>query len=131
MANIWQGVWPYENTLEDGFAATAPVKSFPSNAFGLYDMAGNVWEIVADRYHPKAYSLRMDGAINPTGPDADSLRRLRQRLPTYVTRGGSFYVQMIGAVVATRFTASAGKRLAFTPYWLSMRERCGLRDRRV
>ena len=90
MANIWQGVWPYENTKEDGFAATAPVKSFPPNAFGLYDMAGNVWEIVADRYHPKAYSLRADGAINPTGPDVDSLSRLRQRLPTYVTRGGSF-----------------------------------------
>ena len=76
--------------MEVGLAATAPVKSFPANAFGIYDMAGNVWEIVADRYHPKAYSLRMDGAINPTGPDADSLRRLRQRLPTYVTRGGSF-----------------------------------------
>ena len=90
MANIWQGVWPYENTREDGFAASAPVKSFPPNAFGLYDMAGNVWEIVADRYHPKAYSLRTDGAINPTGPDVDSLSRLRQRLPTYVTRGGSF-----------------------------------------
>ena len=90
MANIWQGVWPYENTKEDGFAATAPVKSFPPNAFGLYDMAGNVWEIVADRYHPKAYSLRTDGAINPTGPDVDSLSLLRQRLPTYVTRGGSF-----------------------------------------
>ena len=90
MANIWQGVWPYENTKEDGFAASAPVKSFPPNAFGLYDMAGNVWEIVADRYHPKAYSLRTDGAINPTGPDVDSLNRLRQRLPTYVTRGGSF-----------------------------------------
>ena len=90
MANIWQGLWPYENTKEDGFAASAPVKSFPPNAFGLYDMAGNVWEIVADRYHPKAYSLRTDGAINPTGPDVDSLSRLRQRLPTYVTRGGSF-----------------------------------------
>jgi formylglycine-generating enzyme required for sulfatase activity len=90
MANIWQGVWPYENTKEDGFTATAPAKSFPPNAFGLYDIAGNVWEIVADRYHPKAYSLRADGAINPTGPDADSLSRLRQRVPTYVTRGGSF-----------------------------------------
>jgi formylglycine-generating enzyme required for sulfatase activity len=90
MANIWQGVWPYENTKEDGFSATAPVMSFPPNAFGLYDMAGNVWEIVADRYHPKAYALRTDGAINPTGPDADSLRRLPQRVATYVTRGGSF-----------------------------------------
>ena len=90
MANIWQGVWPYENTGEDGFTATAPIKSFPPNAYGLYDIAGNVWEIVADRYHPKAYSLRADGAINPTGPDVDSLKRLHQRLPTYVTRGGSF-----------------------------------------
>ena len=90
MANIWQGLWPYENTSEDGFTATAPVKSFPPNAFGLYDMAGNVWEIVADRYHPKAYSLRTDGAINPTGPNAYVLNQLRQRLPTYVTRGGSF-----------------------------------------
>ena len=90
MANIWQGLWPYENTSEDGFAYTAPVKSFPPNAYGLYDMAGNVWEIVADRYHPKAYSQRIDGAINPTGPNAYSLSQLRQRLPTYVTRGGSF-----------------------------------------
>jgi formylglycine-generating enzyme required for sulfatase activity len=90
MANIWQGVWPYENTGEDGFLATAPAKTFPPNAFGLYDIAGNVWEIVADRYHPRAYSLRAEGAINPTGPDARSLRALRQRVPTYVTRGGSF-----------------------------------------
>ena len=92
-------------------------------------MAGNVWEIVADRYHPKAYSLRMDGAINPTGPDADSLRRLRQRLPTYVTRGGSFLCSDVVQWLPTRITASAGKRLALTPYWLSLRERCGLRDR--
>ena len=90
MANIWQGVWPYENTGEDGFVTTAPVSSFPPNPYGLYDIAGNVWEIVADRYHPNAYSMREEGESNPTGPDAESLRRLGQRVPTYVTRGGSF-----------------------------------------
>lgn len=90
MANIWQGVWPYENTGEDGFVSTAPVKSFPPNAYELYDIAGNVWEIVADHYHPMMYSLRADLTVNPKGPDARSLRSLRQRVPTYVTRGGSF-----------------------------------------
>ncbi|MGB0416408.1 MAG: SUMF1/EgtB/PvdO family nonheme iron enzyme, partial [Coraliomargarita sp.] len=51
MANIWQGAWPYENTGEDGFVGTAPVKQFPPNAFGLYDISGNIWEIVADRFY--------------------------------------------------------------------------------
>lgn len=91
MANIWQGPWPYQNTRLDGFQLTAPVASFPPNDFGLYDMAGNVWEIVADRYHPDAYALRADQVIkNPQGPDTLSLVSLRQRVPTYVTRGGSF-----------------------------------------
>jgi sulfatase modifying factor 1 len=90
MANIWQGVWPYENSALDGFTRTAPVKSFPPNAYGLYEIAGNVWEIVADRYDPYAYSRRAGGAVNPLGPDAVILRQLDQRVPTYVTRGGSF-----------------------------------------
>lgn len=91
MANIWQGPWPYHNTRLDGFQLTAPVASFPPNDFGLFDMAGNVWEIVADRYHPEAYALRADQVVaNPQGPDVVSLAALRQRVPTYVTRGGSF-----------------------------------------
>lgn len=90
MANIWQGPWPYENTGKDGFVTTAPVRSFPPNAYGLYDISGNVWEIVADRYHPGTYAMRPAGAKNPTGPDLASLTLLRQRVPTYVTRGGSF-----------------------------------------
>ena len=90
MANIWQGVWPYENTGLDGFVTTAPVSSFPPNGYGLSDISGNVWEMVADRYHPNTYAMRESGFINPTGPGIESLDELQQRVPSYVTRGGSF-----------------------------------------
>ncbi|MEM7673163.1 MAG: formylglycine-generating enzyme family protein, partial [Verrucomicrobiota bacterium] len=90
MANIWQGAWPYQNTGEDGFILTAPVKSFPPNGYGLYDIAGNVWEIVADLYHPHAYEMRAAGASNPRGPTARQVDYPGKRLVTHITRGGSF-----------------------------------------
>jgi formylglycine-generating enzyme len=50
MANTWQGEFPYENTLLDGFEGTSPVGRFPPNGYGLYDVAGNVWEWTTDWY---------------------------------------------------------------------------------
>ena len=70
LANTWQGHFPDANTRDDGFDRTAPVKSFPPNGYGLYDMIGNVWEWCADWYRPDAYRLVPAGsvAVNPTGP---------------------------------------------------------------
>src|SRR5215510_725929 len=72
MANIWQGRFPYENTAEDGYRATAPVGSFPANGYGLYDMAGNVWQWCSDWYRHDYYAtLAAAGSQpvrNPAGP---------------------------------------------------------------
>src|SRR5262249_50800224 len=70
MCNTFTGEFPFHNTAEDGFAGTAPVKSFPPNGYGLFDMAGNVWNWCADAYRE-----------NPDAPP-DQFRR--------VTKCGSF-----------------------------------------
>jgi sulfatase modifying factor 1 len=76
MANTFTGRFPFENTREDGFARVAPVKSFPPNGYGLYDMAGNVWQWTNDKYRLDAHVLTIDAikagnvdcCTNPQGP---------------------------------------------------------------
>jgi len=68
-ANIFTGTFPNDDTALDGFAGTAPVKSYPPNPYGLYDMAGNVWEHCRDFYKPDTYaSFIKEPHQNPTGP---------------------------------------------------------------
>lgn len=87
VANIFQGNFPDKNTREDGYAATAPVKSFPANAYKLYDMDGNVWEWCSDFYRPDYYSKGIND--NPKGP-ADSYDPEEPGVEKHVQRGGSF-----------------------------------------
>ena len=90
-ANFWQGFFPYENLESDGFYGTAPVKSFPANGYGLYEMAGNVWEWCQDKYHFKAYEQGQHGKViqDPTGP-GQSFDPAEPYTEKYVIRGGSF-----------------------------------------
>lgn len=79
MCNIWQGEFPKVNTAEDGYVGTAPAKAFDPNGYGLYHMAGNVWEWVFDRWSP---TFHVNGPRdNPIGPPRGDRR---------VTRGGSY-----------------------------------------
>lgn len=82
-ANFFQGDFPIANNKEDNYLKTAAIKSFPKNGYGLYDMAGNVWEWCLDTYYPNAYTIldkRKDGYF----------KKYFNKNQEKVVRGGSF-----------------------------------------
>lgn len=88
-ANFWQGMFPYKNDLKDGFFTTAPVQSFAPNGYGLYDMAGNVWEWCADWFDYDFYKKENASQANTHGPE----RGYNPQMPFQqekIIRGGSF-----------------------------------------
>ncbi|MFC0218098.1 formylglycine-generating enzyme family protein [Pseudochelatococcus lubricantis] len=95
MANTWQGEFPFQNLALDGFERTSPVKSFPANGYGLYDMIGNVWEWTADfwsTHHPEDAGKACCIPQNPRGGNEEAsfdpaLPTIR--IPRKVVKGGS------------------------------------------
>lgn len=95
MANTWQGRFPVENLLEDGYLRTSPVGAFPANGYGLSDMIGNVWEWTTDYWtvrHPQPAAKSCCMPRNPRAGDAEGSYDPAQpaiRIARRVLKGGS------------------------------------------
>lgn len=96
LCNIWQGTFPDVNTEEDGFTGTSPVGAFPANGYGLYDVAGNVWEWCADWFSADHHAEAP--RENPHGPPTGTTR---------VMRGGSY---LCHASYCNRYRVAARSR---------------------
>ncbi len=118
-ANSWEGKFPYNNEKNDGYITAAPVKTFAANAYGLYDMAGNVWEWCSDWYNYDYYkTLESKTTYNPQGAEK-SFDPADRITPKRSLRGGSFLCNdsyCSGYRVARRMKSSPDTGLEHTGF---------------
>jgi formylglycine-generating enzyme required for sulfatase activity len=95
MANTWQGEFPWQNLLEDGYEGTSPIDAFPPNGYGLHDTIGNVWEWTTDWYSPRHQGERRKACCIPRNPRGGFRESSydpcepQSRIPRKVLKGGS------------------------------------------
>lgn len=122
MANTLQGVFPGKNESEDGFAGTSPVKTFPPNPYGLYDIIGNAWEWTSDYFNANYYRELSQSklTVNPKGADKpfDPQEPFAEKR---VTRGGSF---LCASDYCVNFRPSARQGTAFDSGLSNISFRC-------
>jgi formylglycine-generating enzyme required for sulfatase activity len=95
MANTWQGEFPWQHRSKDGYERTSPVGAYPSNGYGLFDVAGNTWEWTTDWYQPKHPGEQIKACCIPANPrggreeDSYDPQHPGITIPRKVLKGGS------------------------------------------
>jgi formylglycine-generating enzyme len=118
MANTWQGEFPWQNTLEDGYAGTSPVGSFPANGFGLHDVCGNVWEWTGDWFTSDHHEPAPSPCCGPPRGDGE--------IPRRVIKGGS---HLCAPSYCLRYRPAARQGEAIDTSTSHIGFRCVLRER--
>lgn len=122
MANTFQGSFPTHNSAEDGFEKLAPVKSFPPNPFGLYDMIGNVWEWTSDWYDVRYFKVlaKSPVSVDPPGPEGPYDPNEPYAIKR-VSKGGSF---LCASDYCVNYRPSARQGTAFDSGMSNLGFRC-------
>jgi formylglycine-generating enzyme required for sulfatase activity len=131
MANTWQGEFPWQNLNTDGWEGTSPVKSFPANGYGLYDMAGNVWEWTSDYFMARRGGQVQRSCCTPRNPRVTSSEASLvpdepgAHIPRQVTKGGS---HLCAPNYCLRYRPAARQPQAIDTATCHLGFRCVLRD---
>jgi sulfatase modifying factor 1 len=126
MANTWQGEFPWQNLLLDGHEGTSPVRSFPPNGFGLYDVVGNVWEWTADVFSLRAGQPAPAPCCAPSeAVPANGADPGQREIPRRTIKGGS---HLCAPNYCLRYRASARQGEAVDTSTTHLGFRCVVRE---